>query len=315
MGSPEVAVPFLEIINKQEEIIGVVTQEDRPAGRGYKLVSPPVKKSALLLNLPVYQPERIKNNQEFLELVNNFALDLIIVIAFGKILPIEILNAPKIGAINIHFSLLPKYRGPAPIQWAIINGEKETGVTIFWMNEQIDTGDMILQQKINIALDDNYITVLKKLTSVGISALRETLSLIKEKKCPRLPQINTKSSYAPILRKDNGKIQWNNSNIEIHNLTRALILWPGVYTKYKTQTGDYKVLKILETKILTPDRYASAYQGKPGEIIEIIKNEGIVVQCGEGYLLVKQVKLESGKAMSSYEFLQGHKIKIGEVLE
>ena len=139
MGSPEVAVPFLETLNKQTEIVGVVTQNDRAAGRGYKLRPPPVKKAALRLGLPVYQPEKIKNNQAFLDLVNNLSPDLIIVIAFGKILPLEILKAPKIGSINIHFSLLPKYRGAAPIQWAIINGENQTGVTIFWMTKEYVT--------------------------------------------------------------------------------------------------------------------------------------------------------------------------------
>lgn len=312
MGSPKVAVPFLETVNKQEEVVGVVTQKDRPAGRGYKLTPPPVKEAALRLGLTVHQPEKIKNNKEFLELVRSLELDLIVVTAFGKILPLDILESPKMGSINIHFSLLPKYRGAAPVQWALINGEKETGVTIFWMNEKVDAGEIIVQKKTDISLEDNYTTLLNKLIPPGVLELKRVLILIKENKAPRIPQNDDGSTYAPLLKKEDGEIKWDKSSLTIYNLTRGLIQWPGAYTRYKTESGEYKVLKILEAKIL--DSVSSSSSRKPGEIADIIKNEGFLVQCGEGHLLVKRAQSEGNKAMSCYDFLQGHKIKIGQVL-
>ncbi len=312
MGSPKVAVPFLETVNKDEEVVGVVTQKDSPAGRGYKLTAPPVKEAALRLGLTVHQPEKIKNNTEFSELVKSLELDLIVVTAFGKILPLDILQSPKMGSVNIHFSLLPKYRGAAPVQWALINGEKQTGITIFWMNEKVDAGEIIVQEKIAISLEDTYITLLNKLISPGILVLKNALTLIKENKSPRIVQNDDDSTYAPLLRKQDGEIKWDKSSLAIYNLTRGLVQWPGAYTRYKTETGEHKTLKLLETKAL--DSTSSSCSGKPGEIVDIIKNEGFVVRCGEGYLLVKHVQSEGGKAMSCYDFLQGHKIKIGRVL-
>lgn len=314
MGSPEIAVPFLETLHKQEEVVGVVTLKDQPAGRGYKLKPPPVKEAALHLGLGVHQPEQIKNNRDFLELLKNLGIDLSVVIAYGKILPREILEAPRIGSINIHFSLLPKYRGPAPIQWVLINGEKQTGITIFWMNEKIDAGEIILQEKVDISPEDNYLTLSGKLVTAGISVLNKSLKLIKDGKSPKIPQSTLETSYAPLLHKPDGEIKWDKSSRQIHNLVRGLVSWPGTYTKYKTENGHYKILKILESKIYTPDIPEIKQQGSPGQIVEIIKNEGIVAKCGQGYLLITQVKLEGGKEMPIYDFLLGHKIKIGEIL-
>ena len=313
MGSPEIAVPFLETLNQQEEVIGVVTQPDQPAGRGYKLKAPAVKEAARRLGLSVHQPQKLKSNTAFLELLKNLGIDLSVIIAYGKILPAEILEVPRTGSINIHFSLLPKYRGPAPIQWALINGEEETGVTIFWLNEKIDAGEIILQEKIKIAPEDNYNSLSAKLVRLGISALGKATKLIKEGQAPKIAQMPAEASYAPLIHKTDAQIKWAKTSGEIHNLVRGLIAWPGAYTSYRTPAGGNKILKILQAAIyIVPDNGLSS-EAKPGEIIAI-KKEGLLVQCGQGLLLIKQVKLEGARAMSSYDFIQGHKIKTGEVL-
>ncbi|MFH1783551.1 MAG: methionyl-tRNA formyltransferase [bacterium] len=305
MGSPEVAVPFLTSLAKTEEIVGVITQKDRPAGRGYKLKPPAVKEAALKLGLSVYQPERIKNNSEFLKIYRDLSADLAVVIAFGKILPKEILDTPRMGSVNIHFSLLPKYRGPAPLQWALINGEEKSGVSIFWMNEQVDAGDIIVQSEADLSEDDTYPSALEKLSGIGIDALKKTLELIKSGSAPRIAQDEKLITVAPLLKKEDGQIHWEKSASDIHNLVRALVPWPGAYTNKKDST----LIKILETEVLTEDA-----GGRTGEIVSVIKNRGFVVKCGKNLLLIKKVQMQASKAMDSYAFVQGRNIEKGDIL-
>jgi methionyl-tRNA formyltransferase len=313
MGSPEIAVPFLAMLAQQEEVVGVVTQPDQPAGRGYKLKPPAVKETALSLGLEVYQPEKLKNNDNFRELLKNLTPDLGVIIAYGKILPSGILETPKTGSINIHFSFLPKYRGPAPIQWALINGEEETGVTIFWLNEKVDAGEIIWQEKIKIAPEDDYYSLSAKLVKTGLAGLKQTLELIKKGQAPRIPQNQAEVSYAPLVHKTDALIQWSKPARDIYNLIRALVAWPTAYTGYQTALGKKKLLKILEARVNLPVPGNPAVEGKPGEIITITR-EGMTVKCSDYSLLIKKVKLEGAKEMSSYDFTLGHKIKTGEML-
>jgi methionyl-tRNA formyltransferase len=312
MGSPEIAVPFLETLAQQDEVVAVVTQPDQPAGRGYKLKPPAVKEAALSLGLKVYQPGKLKDNEDFSQLLKKLAIDLIVIIAYGKILPGEILAIPSIGSINIHFSLLPKYRGPAPIQWALMNGEEETGVTIFWLNEKIDAGKIILQEKIKIDPQDNYQSLSAKLVKTGLAAIRKSLELIKKEGSPGRTQESTKASYAPLVHKKDALINWDRPANQIHNQIRGLSTWPTAYTVYQaTSKDEKKILKITQAQVHGRDE--DKVPGKPGEIISLLK-EGFVVKCAQGVLLIKKIKLEGSKEMDSYDFLQGHKIKTGEIL-
>jgi methionyl-tRNA formyltransferase len=313
MGSPEIAVPFLAMLTQQEEVVGVITQPDQPAGRGYKLKPPAVKETALSMGLEIHQPEKLKNNDNFRELLKNLNPDLGVIIAYGKILPAGILETPKTGSINIHFSVLPKYRGPAPIQWALINGEEETGVTIFWLNEKVDAGEIIWQEKIKIVPEDDYYSLSAKLVKTGLAGLKQTLELIKKGQAPRISQNPAEVSYAPLVHKTDALIKWSKSAWEIHNLIRALVAWPTAYTVCRTDSGKNKLLKILEARINPGIPADQEVKGKPGEILGITR-EGMTVKCADSSLLIKKVKLEGAKEMSSYDFTLGHKIKTGEIL-
>jgi len=314
-GTPEIAVPFLEFLHQKEEIIAVVTQVDKTAGRGRsQLHLSPVKLFAQEKRLSIFQPRKIN---ELLDSLSKLTYDLGIVVAYGKILPLSLIKIAKLGYLNVHFSLLPKYRGAAPVQWAIINGEKETGVTIFWLDEGLDSGKIIRQKKIAIKNTDTVNTLLERLIPLGIETLRETLQLIKENPFIGEPQVG-EPSYAPTLKKGDGKIDWTKEAKQIYNLIRGTQPWPGVYTALKTKKNKVKSLKIIEAKPISSELInLSTYE--PGTIVGLEKNNGFIVKCKRGnhlnsFLLIKKIQEEGKKVISAWDWWQGARLKIGDCL-
>jgi methionyl-tRNA formyltransferase len=305
MGTPEPAATILKaLIESKAEIICVVTQPDRPKGRGLKTAFSPVKELALKQNLPILQPERAKD-PVFVAELSSLKPDLIIVVAYGQILPKAVLELPKLGCVNVHASLLPKYRGAAPIEYAILKGEKETGVTIMKVEETLDTGPILLQDKLPVAPDDTAGTLEKKIFALGSSLVLKALELIASGKAEYKEQDHALASYAPRLRKEEGVIDWKDSAKDICDRIRAFDPWPGAYTYYKE-----KALKIC--RAIQAFKVNKAF--KAGEIVEIVKNEGFVVATGAGSLLVLNVQPEAGKRMGAYDFVIGHRLQVGEVL-
>lgn len=300
IGSSEFSVPALEkLIEKNYEIIAVVTQPDKQAGRGKKIRFTPVKQVALKYNLKIFQPENINQDKTIKELKP----DLIIVVAYGGILKKEILNSPKYGCINLHPSILPKYRGPAPIPWAIINGEKETGVTTIFMNENVDAGEIIGQKKVDISESDTAGTLGERLANIGSSLVIETLNKIKSGKIEKIVQDESKVSYAPFLSKNMGLINWEKSAFEIHNLVRGLNPWPVAYSYLSNLQ-----VKIYETQIYKNNLDINKNFGK---IVSVIKKEGFLVVAGEGKLIVSKIQIPGKKIMTVDEYLLGHRIESG----
>ncbi len=302
MGTPDFSVPCLEaLINSDNEVVGVFTQPDKPKGRGYELTPPPVKVCALNNNLPVFQPASMRNG-EALEIIKSLNADLIIVVAFGKILPKEILESVKYGCINIHASLLPKLRGAAPIQWSILNGEKETGVTSMQMDVGLDTGDMLIKKA--VAIDENITAeeLFDKLSAMGAEVLIETIEALKNNELKPEKQDNTLSNYAPIITKDICPIDFTKSAQEVHNKVRGLYSWP-----IATTVINGKKFKIHKSKIL-----AENFVGNPGEIVD--NNNRLVIMCGDGICVeILEIQAEGKKKMDTQSFLRGQRIDKGTV--
>lgn len=304
MGTPDFAVKSLEALYKNDyDIKLVVTQQDKRRGRGKKLQYTPVKEKALDLALEVYQPENI-NSLEMVETLEDISPDFIVVAAFGQILKEEILEIPKYKCINVHASLLPKYRGAAPINWAIINGEKETGITIMEMERGLDTGDMISKKSIPIDLEDDYISIHDKLASLGGELLIETLEDIKLGKAIMKSQDDNLSSYAPMIYKSTGKVDWNKKGIDIINLIRGVVPWPGAFTSYKGQN-----LKIYKAEVL--NRFNKEESGK----IVKVSDEGVFVNCEDSTLLIKELQFPNKKRMEVKDYLKGNTIEVGVILK
>ncbi|HZS27261.1 MAG TPA: methionyl-tRNA formyltransferase [Candidatus Angelobacter sp.] len=305
-GTPQFAVPTLERLAATGfNVQLVVTQPDRPQGRGMELAAPPVKQSALKLGLPVIQPEKIKKNEEFQAQLRVLSPDAIIVVGYGRIIPPWMLELPRYGNINVHASLLPKYRGAAPIQWAIANGEKVTGVTTMQLNEGLDTGDILLQTKMEIADDDTSVTLAPKLAELGADLLIETLHSLEQKTLVAKPQDDSQATLAPILKKEDGLVDFNRNAQEIHNRLRGFQPWPGAYTKFRG-----KGLKLAKIR-------SAGATGKiePGRI-HILEGH-LYVLCGKetGTMLeLLEVKPEGKKAMSAREFMNGYHPTEGERL-
>lgn len=299
MGTPDFAAASLKkLIETQHEIVGVFTQPDKPKGRGYKLVAPPVKELALEHGLAVYQPEKMRDGTA-LSILKELQPELIAVVAYGKILPKEILELPKYGCVNVHGSLLPKYRGAGPIQWGVIDGEPVTGVTTMYMGEGLDTGDMILKKETPIGENETYGELHDRLAEIGAEALVETLDLIEQGNAPREQQDDTLSSYAPMLDKKIARLDFNEPAQKLHNLIRGLSPWPVAHT-----TFNGKLLKVHRA-VLVRDK-----NGNPGEVLD---RKRLIVACGEGALELKEVQLEGGKRISGEDFMRGRQAqKLGE---
>ncbi|MDD4568956.1 MAG: methionyl-tRNA formyltransferase [Tepidanaerobacteraceae bacterium] len=302
MGTPKFATTSLEMLIKNNiDVRAVVTQPDRPVGRKRLVTPPPVKELALQYDIPVYQPESVKK-EDFIKILTSLEPDVIIVVAFGQILPRQVLTTPKIGCINVHASLLPKYRGAAPIQWAIIKGEAVTGVTTMWMDEGLDTGDIFLQESIFINKEWTSHDLFIQLSNLGGDLLLKTLDHIKSGNLIRILQDDKKSTYSPMLKKEDGRIDWTKNAEEIHNLIRGTNPWPGAYT---IRNGCK--IKIWKAKL-----YSKSSEPKPGEFMGTIKNEGFLVGTGDGIILVNELQESGGKRMEATKYLMGHNIEEGD---
>lgn len=302
MGTPDFAVHSLKAVYEKYDIKAVITQPDRPKGRGKKLASPPVKVFAKTKGITVYQPENI-NKGDFVDLLKKLNPDVVVVAAYGKILSKDVLKIPRLGCINLHASLLPKYRGSAPIHWAIINGEKKTGVTTIYMNERMDAGDMILQKEVDILPDCTAGELHDKLAVVGSSVLVNTLDLIFSAKAPRIPQEHEKATYAPMIHREHERIDWKKESWQVKNHIRGMNPWPGAFTNLND-----KVLKIWNAKTVDIDADA-----RPGTVLHL-DNNGIIVKTGSGCISVLELQLQGKKKITAGEFLRGNKIEIGTVL-
>lgn len=301
MGTPDFAVPSLKaLIDSEYDVVGVVCQPDRPKGRGKKMSSPPVKVLAEEHSIPVLQPEKIRT-EEFFEKLKSFKPDLICVTAYGRIIPKNILELPKYGCLNVHASLLPKYRGAAPINWAIINGEKTTGITTMLMDEGMDTGDILLKKEIHIEEDDTSIELSNKLSIIGAGLLIETIKKVQNDEIKPIKQNDDEATLAPIIKKDVGKTDWGKSAEEIRNLIRGTQPWPGAFTSY-----NGKNLKIFKATV-------DDSTGNPGEII-ISDKDRLVIGTGSKSLSIEELQIEGGKRLNISDFLRGNQMKSETVL-
>ncbi|MBQ2835735.1 MAG: methionyl-tRNA formyltransferase [Clostridia bacterium] len=307
MGTPDFAKESLEAVNNAGyEILGVVTNPDRPKGRGMKLVASPVKEFAISKNLKIYQPEKVRNNVEFIEEMKSLNPDVICVVAYGKILPQEILDIPRLGCINVHGSLLPKYRGAAPIQWAVLNGDKITGITTMYMDVGMDTGDMILKEEVEIGPDETTGELWNKLSKAGGDLLVKTLEQIENGTAPRIPQSDD-FTMAPMLDKEMSKIDWNNKTAtEIKNLVRGLDPIMGTYSYL-----DGKKIKIWKVDVLPNDSLNS----ENGTVIKADSKDGLYIKAKGGIIKVLEIQGENAKRMSSQDFLRGNNIEVGAKFE
>jgi methionyl-tRNA formyltransferase len=308
-GTPQFAVPSLErLVVSGHDVRLVVTQPDRPQGRGMELTAPPVKQAALKHGLPVVQPEKIKTNQEFREQITAQQADAIIVVGYGRIIPTWMLQLPPHGNINVHGSLLPKYRGAAPIQWAIANGETVTGVTTMRLDEGLDTGDILLKRELPILPDDTAVTLAPRLAEIGADLLIETLRGLAQGTVHRVPQDHTQASLAPILKKEDGQVDFTRSAREIHNRLRGFQPWPGAYTEFRG-----KMLKIITSQPFNAALAEGGISLAEGELRG--SNGKLFVGCGQASLLeLLQVQLEGKNAMSAHDFSIGYRPTPGERL-
>ncbi len=317
MGTPEFAVPSLEIlINSGYEILAVVTQPDKPKGRGKKLSPPPVKEHALLNSIKVLQPDKIKT-EEFLNEIKELKPDLLVTCAYGKILSKELLEVPPLGCINVHGSLLPKYRGAAPIHWCIINGEKTTGITTMYTDIGMDTGDMLLKRELEITDDMTVGDLHDKMSVLGAEVLLDTLKSLENGTLIRIPQNNDEATYVSIIKKDIGKIDWNKTTNEIHNLVRGTNPWPGAYCEYqgdKMRLWNTKYIEVCDIGLSSDNDNIEESNIRPGMILNAGK-DGITVKTGDGILLVTEVQFANCRRMCVEEYICGHEIIEGEILE
>ena len=299
MGTPDFAVPCLEaLIEAGHDIAAVFTQPDKPVGRKQVLTPPAVKVCALEHGLRVCQPSSLKNGEAY-DIIRKIAPEAIVVAAYGKILPKEIIDYPKYGCVNVHGSLLPKYRGAAPIQWAVINGDEVTGVTIMQMNEELDTGDILTVEAVPIGLDDTAESMFDKLSALGARMIVEALDELRMGKLTPIPQDESLASYAPMLSRDISMIDWTKPARSVHDLIRGLYSWPIAQT-----TLGGKKLKILSSR-------PCDLSGKAGTVISL---DPLTVACAEGSIIIDKLQLEGKKAMPSKDFLAGHKLSVGTKL-
>lgn len=303
MGTPDFAVPTLEYLKKENyDIKLVITQPDKPKGRGRKLTPPPVKVKALELGLEVFQPNNVNSEESILKL-KEISPDIVVVVAYGQILKENILNIPKYGCINVHASLLPFYRGAAPINWAIINGEKKTGITTMYMDKGLDTGDILLKEEIEIDENMTAQELHDKLKWIGAELLINTLEDIDKGNIRRIKQDDSVATYAPMLDRDTGKIDFNKTGVEIKNLVRGTNPWPGAFFEYKGER-----IKVFKVDILNEFK-----NGKIGEVLKADK-DGIFVKAKDCCIVIKEIQFPGKKRMSVEEFLKGNKFETGIIL-
>lgn len=302
MGTPDFAVPCLDIlVSNGFDVCGAVTQPDKPKGRGHKFTPPPVKEYAISKNIPVYQPQTLKDG-EFEKVLDELKPQLIAVVAYGKILPEYILDFPEYGCVNVHGSVLPKYRGAAPIQWAIINGDKTTGVTAQYMKMGVDTGDIIFTDETEILPDETYGELYTRLSQSGAKLLLKTVNAIKDGTAPRTEQDESEATHAPMLTKETGHIDWTKSADEVLSLIRGTNPWPMSYAMY----GD-EMMKVFGVK------KGSGFDAPPGKIR--IVNKKLEISCGKDSVVVDEIQFKGGKRMTVASYLNGHDIDENIILK
>lgn len=304
MGTPDFAVPALTELIKKYEVAAIFTQPDKPKGRGQKIQFTPVKELALKNNIEVYQPNKLRNNEECLKLLEAIKPDLIIVIAFGQILPPEILKIPRLGCVNLHASLLPKLRGAAPINWAIINGEKVTGNTTMLMAEGLDTGDMLLKTELAIGDEETAGQLHDRLAEAGTELLIKTIEGLNNSSIVPEKQQDELSNYAPMMNKELGRIDWSRDCVSIDRLVRGVTPWPGAFSNY-----NGKIIKLLRVVKCEKKNYEEA------GVIVGVNREGIEVSCGTGSLVIIELQEVGGKRMDITAYLNGHKVNLGDKFE
>jgi methionyl-tRNA formyltransferase len=305
MGTPEFAVPSLDMLVRNDyTILGVVTQPDKPKGRGKKLVPPPVKIFAENAGIPVYQPDQVRD-ETFLRVFREISPDMVVLAAFGQILPIEIIELPRMGCLNVHPSLLPLYRGAAPINWTLINGEEKTGVTIMMMDEGVDTGDILLQEEMDIAPDEIFDNLHNRLSQLGAEILLKAVKGVAEGSIERKPQDSSRATYAPKLTKETGYIDWNHSAHEIVNLIRGLSSTPGAYAFLRDK--KLKIYHAVPGPLSTGEK-------EPGTIGQFMES-GLQVSTADGHVYIQDVQLEGKKRLSIDSFLRGFRLSQDDVLE
>lgn len=309
MGTPDFAKDSLEAIyNEGHTIVGVVTNPDKPKGRGMKMIPSPVKEFALENGLDIYQPMKVRGNEEFIQKIKNLNPDVICVVAYGKILPKEILDIPKYGCINVHGSLLPEYRGAAPIQWAVLNGDKQTGITTMYMDVGMDTGDMILKEIVEISDDETTGELWSRLSKIGGKILVKTLELIKKGDASRIPQ-GENFTLAPMLSKEMAHIDWNAKNSkEIKNLVRGLDPIMGAYCLYQD-----KKIKLWKVEIVNDIDIES--DPIPGQILIADDKRGLYIKTIDGVIKVNEIQGENAKRMKTEDFLRGNRLEVNEILK
>lgn len=299
MGTPDFAERSLrELLAEGFNVVGAVTQPDRPKGRGHKMVFPPVKELAKENNIPVFQPERLKEG-ELMPVLKELKPDLIVVVAYGKILPDYVLEYPKFGCINVHGSLLPKYRGAAPIQWSVINGEDVTGVTTMLMDKGLDTGDMLLAEETKIGEYETSEELFLRLSDIGARLLIKTIRALESIEPKK--QDEEKATYAPIIKKEMAEIDWTKSAVSICNLVSGMNSWPMAYTFYKGET-----VKIIKAEV------CDEKETEPGKIMGLLSGKGLKVSAGEKCVFVKEVQFAGKKRMGIEDYLRGNKIENGD---
>lgn len=322
MGTPDLAKTSLEkLYNSEHEIIAVVTTPDKPKGRGMKLMYSPVKEYALEKQIPIYQPEKVRKNTEFLNTIKELNPDLICVVAYGKILPKTLLEIPRLGCVNVHPSLLPKYRGPAPIQWAVLNGDEQTGVTTMYMDAGMDTGDMILVEKTKIGEEETTGELWDRLAQIGGDLLLETVNKVEDGTAPRIKQ-SDEYTLAPMLEKEMAKINWEEKTAhQIKNLVRGLNPIMGAFTFLEGKKIKFwKVKDITDDELLTkfPELQEYSYklnQLTPGTILFSSDKTGLFIKAKQGIVEVLEIQAENAKRMRIQDFLRGNELKAGAVFE
>jgi len=322
MGTPDFARESLKVIYEAgHNILAVVTNPDKPKGRGMKLIPSPVKEFAIEKNLKIYQPLKVRNNEDFIGEIKSLNPDVICVVAYGKILPKELLDIPKMGCINVHGSLLPKYRGAAPIQWSVLNGDKETGITTMYMDVGMDTGDMILKEKVKIGEDETTGELWDKLSKVGAKLLVETLEKIERGIAPREKQ-GEDFTLAPMLSKDMAKIKWEEMNAEkIKNLVRGLNPIMGAYSELEGKKVKFWRVNVVNLKDLSqkfPELKEYEYRMNglaPGTVLFADEKNGLYINAIDGIIKVLEIQGENAKKMLINDYLRGNKIQAGTIFE
>ncbi len=300
-GSPGFALPVLRRLQDQHEVVLVVAQPDKPVGRGLNLKSPAVAVAAREMGLRLEQPTRLKKNEAFHALVEDLNLDVAVTAAYGKILPQSLLDLPRHGFLNVHASLLPKYRGAAPIQWALLNGETETGVTLMQTEAGLDTGPVRHLKKLDTTPEDTAVTLFDKLAELGAQALSEGLELLAEGRLPCQPQDDTKATVAPLLTKEDGEVRWADTSKAVLDRYRGVVAWPGTWTRFREQTLKVHALEVTESN------------GVPGTVLNVAK-DGVTVGTGDGAVMLKSVQPPNKAKMPAYDWANGYRVKEGDTL-